>query len=91
MSASLSIVTGAQYLGTTAGPAVGALLATFLGFRGTILFAAILPSFAALLVLFEGRDAREDHELVLTAIAILAVVFVEGTTGLAKHGLRWSL
>ncbi len=43
------------------------------------------------LVLFEGRDAREDHELVLTAVAILAVVFVEGTTGLAKHGLKWSL
>jgi hypothetical protein len=43
------------------------------------------------LVLFEGRDAREDHELVLTAKAILAVVFVEGTTGLTKHGLKWSL
>jgi DHA1 family multidrug resistance protein-like MFS transporter len=57
VSASLSVVTGAQYLGTTAGPAVGAILATFLGFRGTILFAAILPSVAALLVfLFVPND-----------------------------------
>jgi DHA1 family multidrug resistance protein-like MFS transporter len=48
---SLGIVTGAQYLGTTAGPAVGSLLAIMLGFRGAIWAAAILPSLAATLVL----------------------------------------
>ena len=37
------------------------------------------------LVLFERGQARQDEQLVLTAIAVLAVVFVERTTGLAKH------
>jgi DHA1 family multidrug resistance protein-like MFS transporter len=48
---SLSLVTGSQYIGTTAGPAVGALLASVLGFRGAIMFAAVLPSLAATIVL----------------------------------------
>ncbi len=52
LNSSLSIVTGMQYIGTTAGPAVGAVLASFLGFRGAILFAAFLPSLAATIVLF---------------------------------------
>jgi len=51
LHSSLSLVPGAQYIGTTAGPAVGAVLANLLGFRGAILFAACLPAVAATLVL----------------------------------------
>lgn len=51
LDSSLSLVTGAQYLGTTAGPAAGAVLASIFGFRGAILFAALLPSLGATLVL----------------------------------------
>ena len=39
----------------------------------------------ALRVFFEGGEAGEDEQLVLTAIAILAVVFVVGAAGLTEH------
>jgi DHA1 family multidrug resistance protein-like MFS transporter len=51
LNKSLSTVAGIQYLGTTTGPAVGALLATFLDFRTTILVASIVPLVAATAVL----------------------------------------
>jgi DHA1 family multidrug resistance protein-like MFS transporter len=51
MNSSLSLITGTQYIGTTVGPAVGAVLAAALGFRGAILAAAFLPALAATLVL----------------------------------------
>ena len=41
------------------------------------------------LVLFERGRTGENHQLVLTAIAVLALVVVEGAAGLAEH--RWSL
>lgn len=62
LSSSLGVVTGAQYLGATIGPAIGAILAALFGFRGTILVAALLPSLAATLVLFlvaNDQPARE--------------------------------
>ncbi len=48
---SLGTVTGGQYLGNTLGPALGALLATTLGFRLTIVAGAMLPALAAAWVL----------------------------------------
>jgi DHA1 family multidrug resistance protein-like MFS transporter len=52
LNSSLGIVTGAQYLGTTVGPALGAVLALVLGFQGAIFFAAALPASVALAVTF---------------------------------------
>ena len=51
LNSSLSTVTGAQYLGNTLGPAVGAGLTLFLGFRESILVAAAVPVVAATIVL----------------------------------------
>jgi DHA1 family multidrug resistance protein-like MFS transporter len=51
LNRSLSIVTGGQYLGTTTGPAVGAVLALLLSYRASIAVAAIVPFFAATAVL----------------------------------------
>ncbi|MEI6665622.1 MAG: MFS transporter, partial [Chloroflexota bacterium] len=57
MSRSLSLVTGAQYLGNTVGPAVGAYVAISFGYRGAIFVGALLPIVAALLVqLFVPKD-----------------------------------
>ncbi len=57
MSASLGLVTGGQYLGTTLGPALGAALVLFLGFRGSMVAGAALPLLAAAVVLiFVPRD-----------------------------------
>lgn len=57
LSRSLGTVTGGQYLGSTLGPAFGAVLASTLGFRGAIVAAAILPALAALwVVLAVPRD-----------------------------------
>jgi DHA1 family multidrug resistance protein-like MFS transporter len=61
LNSSLSIVTGTQYIGTTAGPAVGAALATVFGFRGAILCAAFLPSLAATLVLLLAPSDPSDQ------------------------------
>ena len=51
LNSSLSLVTGAQYLGNTVGPAVGSVLAIVLGMRGAILAAAIMPALAAIMVI----------------------------------------
>lgn len=50
LNSSLSLVTGAQYLGNTVGPAVGSILAIVLGMRGAIVAAAIMPALAAIMV-----------------------------------------
>jgi len=51
LNPALGLVTGAQYLGSTVGPAVGALLAIVLGMRGAIVAAAIMPALAGLMVI----------------------------------------
>lgn len=48
---SLGTITAAQHIGTTAGPALGALLAAFIGMRGAIVTSALLPAIAATAVL----------------------------------------
>jgi DHA1 family multidrug resistance protein-like MFS transporter len=52
LNSSLGTVTGAQYLGSTIGPALGAGLALALGYRGSIGVAALVPLVAATAVLF---------------------------------------
>lgn len=52
LNSSLGLVTAAQYLGNTVGPAVGAGLAIVFGLRGAIIAAAIMPALAATLVVF---------------------------------------
>jgi MFS transporter, DHA1 family, multidrug resistance protein len=57
MSRSLSLVTGAQHLGNTVGPSIGALVAVSFGYRGAIFAGAALPIVAAALVwLFVPAD-----------------------------------
>lgn len=51
LNSSLSLVTGAQYLGSTVGPAVGSILAIALGMRGAIVAAAIMPAVAGVMVI----------------------------------------
>jgi DHA1 family multidrug resistance protein-like MFS transporter len=73
LNKSLSTVAGVQYLGTTTGPAVGALLALFLDFRTTILVAAFVPLLSATAVLLwvprdrvtrrDGADGKGSGEL----------------------------
>ncbi len=58
LASSLGLVTGAQYLGNTIGPAIGAGLAIVLGLRGAIFAAAVMPAFAATMVLF---TVPRDH------------------------------
>lgn len=50
LNSALGSVTAAQYLGSTIGPAAGAVLAIAFGFRGAIVVAATLPAVAALAV-----------------------------------------
>jgi DHA1 family multidrug resistance protein-like MFS transporter len=52
LNRSLSMITGAQYVGTTLGPAFGAILALVLDYRGAILFASAVPLITGTLVLF---------------------------------------
>jgi len=52
LNSALSLVTGAQYLGNTVGPAVGAGLAILFGMRGAIVAAAVMPALAAAMVIF---------------------------------------
>jgi DHA1 family multidrug resistance protein-like MFS transporter len=53
----LATVTAAQYLGTTLGPAMGAILAASLGLRGAILAGSSLPALMALAAtIFVPRD-----------------------------------
>jgi DHA1 family multidrug resistance protein-like MFS transporter len=51
LNRSLSTLTGAQHLGTTSGPAVGALLALAFDFRTTIIVASVVPLITATAVL----------------------------------------
>lgn len=70
MSRSLGIVNGAQYLGSTVGPAIGAGLAIVAGYRGAIVAAAVMPALAALVVLFvvpADRVARRQAEAATSA------------------------
>jgi len=58
LNRSLGVVTGGQYLGGTLGPAVGAVLAATMGYRGAIICSALLPALAATwTVLAVPRDA----------------------------------
>ncbi|MCC6386582.1 MAG: MFS transporter [Dehalococcoidia bacterium] len=60
LSSSLGLVTGAQYLGNTVGPALGAGLAILFGMRGAIAASALMPALAATLVIFTvPRDRTE--------------------------------
>jgi DHA1 family multidrug resistance protein-like MFS transporter len=49
---SLSVITGAQYIGTTTGPALGAILASLFGYREAIFIASMIPFISAFSVLF---------------------------------------
>lgn len=51
LTSALGTVQAAQYMGTTIGPALGALLAATAGLRGAILAAALMPAVAAVVVL----------------------------------------
>ena len=66
LAQSLGMVTGAQYLGSTTGPALGAALALAFGFRGTIGVAALVPLIAGTAVLLlvprdEVRRRQRDN------------------------------
>jgi DHA1 family multidrug resistance protein-like MFS transporter len=50
LTSSLGVVTAAQYLGNTVGPAAGSALAWAFGLRGAIVAAAVMPAIAALVV-----------------------------------------
>jgi DHA1 family multidrug resistance protein-like MFS transporter len=52
LNQALSTITGAQYMGTTIGPALGAILAILFGYRGSIFVASLIPFIAAFTVLF---------------------------------------
>jgi len=65
LNRSLSTLTGAQHLGTTTGPAVGAVLALLFDFRTTIIVASVVPLFTATMVLLwvpRDRVARRQTE-----------------------------
>ncbi len=65
LNQSLSIITGAQYMGTTIGPALGAILAIAFGYRGSIFVASLIPFIAAFTVLFwVPRDRVEARQQV---------------------------
>jgi MFS transporter, DHA1 family, multidrug resistance protein len=52
LTSSLSMVTGAQYVGNTLGPAFGALLAVVFDFKTTILVVSLIPMVTGAAVLF---------------------------------------
>jgi DHA1 family multidrug resistance protein-like MFS transporter len=52
LNSSLSIVTGAQYIGSAVGPALGAILAIAFGYQGAIIAAAVLPATIGTAVIF---------------------------------------
>ena len=70
LNRSLSTVTGAQYLGTTTGPALGAILSLVFDFRTTIVVAAVIPVITATAVLLwvprdrvvrrQSQDSRSE-------------------------------
>jgi DHA1 family multidrug resistance protein-like MFS transporter len=61
LSNSLGLVTAAQYLGNTIGPAIGAVLAVAFGLRGAIVAAAVMPAVAATLVAVMVPRDRPVH------------------------------
>jgi DHA1 family multidrug resistance protein-like MFS transporter len=63
LNRSLSTVTGAQYLGNTSGPALGALLSVVFDFRATIIAAALIPvAMATIVLLFVPRDEVQPRQ-----------------------------
>ena len=63
LNRSLSIITGAQYIGSTAGPAVGAVLVLVLNFRAAILLSSVIPLLtgtAVLLFVPADKIARRE-------------------------------
>jgi MFS family permease len=52
LNSSLGTLTGAQYIGSTFGPALGAILAALIGFRGAIAVSSLLPVVAGVAVTF---------------------------------------
>jgi DHA1 family multidrug resistance protein-like MFS transporter len=52
LNSSLSMVTGTQYIGTTLGPAFGALLAIAFDYRTSILVASVIPLLSGLAVMW---------------------------------------
>ena len=48
LNSSLSMATGAQFVGNTLGPAIGAVLAVVVGYRGAIIGGAALPMIAGI-------------------------------------------
>jgi DHA1 family multidrug resistance protein-like MFS transporter len=57
LSAGLATVTAAQYLGTTVGPALGAIFANYFSYRGAILTGSMLPATMGLMAtIFVPRD-----------------------------------
>jgi MFS family permease len=84
---SLGTLQGVQYIGTTLGPAVGALLAVAFGMRGAILTGAVLPALIGLLVLTSvPRDrtapapaARQGGRRGGSLMSVLSLQFALGT------------
>lgn len=52
LNSSLSIATAAQYIGNMAGPAIGGILAVYVGYRGAIIGGAALPALAGIFATF---------------------------------------
>jgi MFS transporter, DHA1 family, multidrug resistance protein len=69
LTGSLGSVQGAQYAGTTIGPALGAALAALLGMRESILIAALLPAAVATTVwIAVPRDRVAPRQPVLPGV-----------------------
>jgi DHA1 family multidrug resistance protein-like MFS transporter len=99
MTASLAMVTGAQHLGSTFGPVVGAVLALALGYRESIAVAAMLPLISATAVLLlvprdevaprresvDGRQTMEPFRMSAQfLLAILALFAVHSMNELVR-------
>jgi len=71
MDRALGVVTAGQYLGSTLGPAVGAVLAVVLGFRGAIVASATLPTLAAIWIIFAVPRDRITPPRIVDAAAVI--------------------